>query len=202
MKFLPEVILIGGSAGAISTILKLLPQIKDTLPIPLIIVVHRYRHDKDELLEIMSWEVSSNITLCEATNNQPIVPDTLYLAPADYHLLIEENKHFSLSIDPLVNYSRPSIDILFESAAFVFGRKVLAILLSGANHDGAKGCSAIEECGGNIIIQDPTDAEHAEMPLAAIEITKRKEVLSTDDIISTIIALELFKNRMHYVVQK
>jgi len=195
MKKLPELILIGGSAGAISIILKLLSRVQEALPIPLVIVVHRYRKDEDHLLEVLSNGTKSLITICEATNNQPISPNCIYLAPANYHLLIEENRSFSLSLDPLVNYARPSIDILFESAAFVFGRALLGILLSGANQDGAKGCQAIEESGGNIIIQDPNDATHTEMPLSAIQLTKKNKILPANSIIDTIADLEYIHKR-------
>lgn len=165
MKY--EAVVIGTSAGglfALSTILEALPR---KYPIPIIVVQHRSKEEKTLLEKVLSQKCA--IKICQAEEKEKIESSTVYFAPPDYHLLIERNRTFSLSSDARVNYSRPSIDVLFETAADVYKDKLLAIIFTGANHDGAAGIKMIRKYGGTTIAQDPNDALYPVMPKAAID---------------------------------
>ena len=125
----------------------------------------------------------SAISVKEAEDKETLQPGTAYLAPAGYHLLIEPNRSFSLSVDEKVNYSRTAIDPLFESAADVFGAKLIGILLTGANHDGAQGLKIIKQRGGMTIVQNPKTAESPSMPKAALNATQVDHVLDLEQIL-------------------
>jgi two-component system, chemotaxis family, protein-glutamate methylesterase/glutaminase len=128
-------------------------------------------------MALIHYSGGSALTVKDADEKEAIRPGFVYFAPANYHLLIETDHTFSLSIDPKVNYSRPSIDVLFESAANVYGPRLIAILLTGANNDGAKGLQLIKEKGGLVIVQDPRSAEFSFMPEAALQVVKPDFVL-------------------------
>jgi two-component system chemotaxis response regulator CheB len=115
--------------------------------------------------------------MIEIEDKQPITPGAIYLAPADYHVLIESDRRFTLNADDPVNFSRPSIDVLFESAAAVFGDRAFGIVLTGANADGALGLRAIREAGGLAVVQNPATAAVPDMPRAAIAAANPHEVL-------------------------
>jgi two-component system chemotaxis response regulator CheB len=121
----------------------------------------------------------------EPKDKQPIVPG-IWFAPADYHLLVEQDRTFSLSIDPLVNFSRPSVDVLFESASDAYRSHLMAIVLTGGNADGARGATAVKGAGGYVIVEDPATAAMPAMPLAAIERASPDWVASLADIASTL----------------
>jgi two-component system chemotaxis response regulator CheB len=133
-------------------------------------------HGLNELLQ-----KKSVLKVVEVEHSQPIEPSRIYLAPADYHLLVEEG-HFSLSVDEKVHYSRPSIDVLFETAADVYKDRCIGILLTGANADGAQGLKRIKEMGGHTIVQDPQTAERHEMPQAALDIGAQTRVMNLTQI--------------------
>ncbi|MDF2188170.1 chemotaxis protein CheB [Paraflavitalea sp. CAU 1676] len=162
-----QLIVIGGSAGSLDVILKLMPALAPSLPVAILIVTHRKASSEDLLVDLLnsrgSWPVR------EAEEKEPVAPHAIYVAPSDYHLLIEKDFTFSLDVSEKVNYSRPSIDITFESAAEVYGEGLVAILLSGANADGVAGMKRVRSNGGTCVVQDPSTAEVSYMPAQAIE---------------------------------
>ncbi|WP_461079598.1 chemotaxis protein CheB [Spirosoma flavus] len=162
-----QMLLIGGSTGSIEVLIQLLPALKAPLSFALVLVVHRKNTADSTLVNLLSLKTA--IPLQEVDDKDPILPGTIYLAPADYHLLIEKDMTFSLDDSEKINYSRPSIDVTFESAADVFGPSLIGILLSGANTDGTAGLNAIKKAGGVTVVQKPETAQVAFMPQQAIE---------------------------------
>lgn len=138
-------------------------------PIPILIVQHIGAETGDGLARLLDRQ--SALRVKEADEQDVLMPGTVYLAPANYHLLVEADGLLSLSADPPVSYARPSIDVLFESAAEAFGAQLIGIVLTGANSDGSRGLTRIKRKGGIAIVQDPDDAEAAQMPLAALAAT-------------------------------
>ncbi len=151
-----EAVVIGGSAGGIQALSVLLPALPQNLRMPVFIVVHLPRERSSLLVEI--FERRCALRVKEAEDKEPIAPGTVYFAPPDYHLLIEAGGQLALSADEPVNYSRPSIDVLFQSAADVYAERLLGIILSGANEDGADGLQAVHAAGGVTVVQQPEDA--------------------------------------------
>lgn len=175
-----DIIIIGGSAGSIPVCISLLTALKKEQTVPVILVIHRMRNVVSELDTLLAKEAGIR-KIMEPEDKQAILPGKVYLAPQNYHLLFEEGGSFSLDYSDAVHYSRPSIDVSFESAAEVYGKKVLAVLLSGANADGAKGLSLLAEIGAECWVQDPDLAEYPAMPAAAIAITDKIKVLSEEE---------------------
>jgi two-component system chemotaxis response regulator CheB len=166
-------IVIGGSLGgmkALRTVLRAFPR---TFAQPIAIALHRYREGDDILIDILQKDCP--LPVSEVVDKEPIVGGRVYVAPADYHLLVEP-QNFSLSTDDPVQYARPSIDVLFESAADVYGSATIGVVLTGANQDGAHGAASIQARGGIVVVQVPASAESAIMPLAAIEATRTPHV--------------------------
>lgn len=162
-----DAIVIGGSAGGIEALNVLLPAIPAQMRAAVIIVLHLTPHS-DSILPILFQEKCAFKTK-EADEKETIQSGTVYFAPANYHLLVEEDRTLSLSVGELVNYSRPSIDVLFESAALGYGNRLAGIVLTGANQDGAAGLAAIVKAGGLGIVQDPESARFPAMPQAALD---------------------------------
>lgn len=160
-------VVIGASAGGLRSLTQLLTNLSDDFALPVFLAQHLHFTDQGRFAE----HLNDLTPLCvvEASDKLPIAPRTLYVAPANYHLLVERNGTLALSIDARVNFSRPSIDVLFESAAWVYGAKLIAVILSGASDDGARGMKRIRELGGLNIAEDPESAEYAMMPMAAIK---------------------------------
>lgn len=178
MKRHYELLVIGGSAGSLEVIMKLLPGLRNNLPLAIIIVLHRKNNESilvDLLTGITSWKVK------EAEEKEPIEPGTIYLAPADYHLLIEKSRTISLDFSEKVNYSRPSIDVSFECAAEVYGPSLACLLLSGANADGVEGMKLVKELGGLTMVQDPAEASVSYMPQQAVEGLQIDHILKTEE---------------------
>lgn len=182
-------IVIGASAGGIEALGALLPQLPADFGPPVIVVVH-LRPDTPSLLPEVFAERCA-LPVREAEDKLPVLPRHIYTAPSDYHLLIEresaiggsdDGAYFSLSVEPPVRYSRPSIDVLFESAAVAWRERVLGILLSGANDDGARGLSAIRAGGGETWVQSPASAAVATMPEHAIARGAADRILSLAEI--------------------
>ncbi|HKP12764.1 MAG TPA: chemotaxis protein CheB [Blastocatellia bacterium] len=161
----PELIVAGASLGGYDALAALLGELPEGFPLPLAVVQHRSA-DSDELLSAL-LQRSCRLPLAEVEDKQPILPGAIYLAPANYHLLVERD-HFALSVDHRVQYARPSIDVLFESAADAYRERLAAVLLSGSNEDGARGIARVKARGGLTVVQDPASAESARMPAAAI----------------------------------
>ncbi|MEO8631212.1 MAG: chemotaxis protein CheB, partial [Betaproteobacteria bacterium] len=158
----PLVVVIGASAGGVDALDALLPHLAGAMAV--IVVVHLPEGKPSLLVEIFSPRCK--LAVKEVEDKEPLVPRSIYFAPPDYHVLIEKSLHLALSVDERVHHSRPSIDVLFQSAADALGAAVSGVLLTGANADGAAGLAAIAHAGGTTIVQDPATAASPEMPSA------------------------------------
>lgn len=162
-----NIVVIGGSAGSLSRVLRLLPHFTEKLNIAVVLIFHRKETEDTTLKDLLDHK--SQFKVKEVEDKDAIQKHHIYIAPADYHLLVEKNLTFSLDISEKVNFSRPSIDVTFESAADAFGEAVTGVLLSGANADGVNGLQVIQKRGGKIVAQDPKSAEVPYMPQQAAE---------------------------------
>jgi two-component system chemotaxis response regulator CheB len=170
-----EAIAIGTSAGGVEALSVLLPALPASLRAALFIVVHLPRERPSLLADIFQDRCA--LPVREAEDKEPVVPGTVYFAPPDYHLMVDAGPRIALSADDFVNYSRPSIDVLFESAADVYGERLLGIVLTGANADGAAGLAAIHAAGGATLVQDPNEARAPLMVTSALRRTSVDFVL-------------------------
>lgn len=175
-----ELLIIGGSAGSLEVILEILPQLRSDLDYAIVLVMHR--RSGDSLLTGLLSD-RTKLEVREVEEKEAIRPGVIYIAPADYHLLVELDKTFSLDFSEKIHYSRPAIDASFETAAEAFGSSLAGILLSGANADGAEGLLRIKEGGGMTIVQDPAEASVSYMPQQAIEKNAASKILTTRQII-------------------
>lgn len=175
-----EAVVIGASAGALEALSAILPALPPEFALPLLIVVHMPPGRRSILAPL--FQSKCRIEVREAEDKEPIRPGTAYFAPADYHLLVEDGKSIALSSDEPVLYSRPSIDVLFESAADAYGPALIAIVLSGANQDGAAGLKAVVDAGGIAIVQCPQGAFAPAMPEAAKAMCPEAHILSLSEI--------------------
>ncbi len=175
-----EALLIGASAGAVEALSTLLPAVPRAARIPVVVVVHLPGNRPSLLPELFTARCAALVR--EPEDKEPVSCGTIWIAPANYHLLIEKGRTFSLSVDDAVNFSRPSIDVLFESAAEAFGSNLCAVVLTGANNDAARGARAVRDAGGIVIVQDPSTAEAKEMPTAAIAQANPQLVASLPEI--------------------
>jgi len=173
-----EAVTIGVSTGGVHALQKLLGQLPATFPLPILIVQHISADADSGLAKLLDERCPLRVK--EADEQDEIRPGTVYLAPPNYHLLVEREGFLSLSADPYVSFARPSVDVLFESAAAVFGRGLIGIVLTGANFDGSQGLKTIKRKGGVAIVQDPADAEARQMPQAAIAATGVDYVVALD----------------------
>ncbi len=162
-----DLVAIGCSSGGLHALQTLLRGLAPSLPAALVVVCHTASEDVSLLCELLARH--STLPVCEASERQTIQPGRVYVAPTNYHLLIDSSQRFLLSVDSKVCFVRPSIDVLFESAADVYGEKMIGVVLTGANHDGAQGLKRIRGQGGLAIVQNPADAEFSTMPQAALE---------------------------------
>ena len=175
-----DAVVIGASAGGVEALMRILTAFTPRLPIPVFVVVHLPRDRPSLLAKIFA--VHCAVPVREAEDKMPAEPGTIYFAPPDYHLLLDRGPALALSADEAVNYSRPSIDVLFETAADVYGARLAGVVLTGANHDGAAGLAAIHRAGGVTIVQDPETALADAMPNAALRSTEADFVLPLDGI--------------------
>lgn len=160
-----KIVVVGTSSGGLKAIQFLLSQLREDFSAPVVIVQHR-RRDSDTGLRSYLAE-HSKLPVVEPNDKDPIEKGNVYLAPHDYHLLIEDDS-FALSVDPPLAFARPSIDLLFESAAEEYGDRVIGLILTGTNKDGARGLAKIKSRGGLTMVEDPAFATHPEMPRAAL----------------------------------
>lgn len=161
-----DVIVIGGSAGALEALLEILPALPTELIIPIVIVIHLLPEHPSLIPRLLSRVCQRPVR--EVEDKVAMQPRTIYVSPPDRHVLLELDGTLALSVDPPVHFSRPSIDVLFESAAYSYGPSVAGLILSGSNEDGARGLCEIHRAGGVAIIQDPQSAPHPVMPAAAL----------------------------------
>ena len=176
----PRAVVIGASAGAIQALSLILPALPADFPLPVLIVVH-VPADRDNILAPL-FAPRCQMAVREAEDKEPALPGTIYFAPPDYHLLIEADGSLSLSTDEPVLYSRPSIDVLFESAADALGGALVGLILTGASADGAQGLQAVCAAGGIALIEEPETAYADTMPLAAIAACPAARVLTLEAI--------------------
>jgi two-component system chemotaxis response regulator CheB len=174
-------VVIGGSAGSFPIVNKVLEAMPKRYRLPIVMCLHRLKDKREGFREAL--EIKSAVPVLEPEDKSTILPGTAYVAPANYHLLIENRGQFSLSTTELIQYSRPSIDVLFESAADVFGEDLVSVLLSGANRDGALGMKRIKDRGGLTLVQEPKECGMTTMPEAALQATNVDMVMGHQDII-------------------
>ena len=182
-----EAIVIGVSAGGMNALKFIFSVLPSGFSIPIILVQHVSARSDNEWIKLLNDK--SNLTIREADEKEKIETGNVYIAPANYHLMIENDKTFSLTIDEYVNFARPSIDVLFESAAEAYKDKLIGIVLTGSNSDGTNGIMRIMECGGLAIIQDPKTAESSTMPASAIAAIQPDYILSLKKIVQLLIEL-------------
>jgi two-component system chemotaxis response regulator CheB len=186
-----KAVVIGGSAGSFQVIGKILGQIPDDFALPIIICSHRLKHIKTGFVEALTTKSIKEVE--EPEDKTSIKKGKVYLAPANYHLSVELGNYFALSTEEMVNNSRPAIDLTLETAAYVYKEKLIGILLTGANKDGAIGMKKIGEQGGLTIVQDPSESFIDTMPKAAIQIARIDYVLKVDQIVKFL--LQVHKNQ-------
>ena len=177
-------VVIGASAGGVQALSGVLPFLPADFPIPILIVVHVPPRRDSALVDLFARKCRLEVK--EAEDKEPLDSGTIYFAPPDYHLLVEAGETIALSCDDPVHHSRPAIDVLFESAADVFGSDLAAIVMSGANQDGARGLAAVCAAGGTALVQDPQTAEVATMPEAALAACPSAQKMMLDDISSNL----------------
>ena len=182
-----RVIAIGASAGGVQALLRILPALPADFPCPILIVVHVPPNRENALVGLFAQRCQ--IIIKEAEDKEAITGGVCYFAPADYHLLVEADATLALSLDEPVNYSRPSIDVLLEAAADAFEHDLTAIILTGANNDGAVGAAAVAAAGGCVIVEDPAQAEVPTMPVAALAACPSAKVMQLQDITSYLLRL-------------
>lgn len=183
-----KVLIIGGSAGSLDVLLKILPHLKVS-SFAIVIVLHRKHTDDTTLEELIAAKTS--IPVKEVEDKVALEPGFIYVAPSDYHLLFEKNDLLSLDTSEKINYSRPSIDVAFESASDVYGASLVGILLSGANADGTDGLIAIKKAGGTIIVQKPETADMPFMPNNAVVHTSPDFILNVSEILQLITKINM-----------
>ena len=179
---------IGASAGGMDALLTLLPGLPASYALPIIVVLHQADNRNSLLSPVFAARTALRVR--EAADKESLAPGTLYFAPPGYHLLLEADRTFSLSCDAPVHFSRPAIDVLFESAADALGAGLAAVLLTGANEDGAAGLAHVGRAGGLTVVQDPDEARHPEMPRAALALRAPDYVLALPGIQALIANLE------------
>lgn len=176
-----KIAVIGGSAGSFNLVRRILESLPASFPLPVVLCLHRRRDIRNGFVE--SLNPGSSLKVVEPLDKEPIKNGFAYLAPSNYHLIVENNETVSLSTGEEENYSRPSIDLTFKSAAEAYGEKMIAVILSGANSDGAKGISFSKSKGALTIVQSPEDAPFETMPREALKLFNPDRIMSCDEII-------------------
>ncbi|MHC0440349.1 chemotaxis protein CheB [Flavobacterium sp. 3-210] len=182
-----KVVIIGGSAGSLNALMQILPELTKLNNFAIVIVLHRKSTDDQTLENLIT--LKSNVKVMPVEDKTPLLPGFIYIAPSNYHLLFEKEGFFALDTSEKINYSRPSIDVSFESAAEIYGSSLIAILLSGSNSDGTEGLKAIKAAGGIIAVQNPLSAEMPFMPNNAILYTNPDFILNTQEILHFITSI-------------
>jgi two-component system, chemotaxis family, protein-glutamate methylesterase/glutaminase len=183
-----DAVVIGGSAGAVDGLCTVLPAVPARLAVPIFIVLHLPRNRPSVLAEIFAARCARPVR--EPMDKEMVERGTVYVAPPDYHLLVDRGPQIALSTDEVVHFSRPSIDVLFESAADQYGERLLGIILSGANEDGADGLAAIHRAGGVTVVQEPEGAQASLMLTSALKRSPADFVLPLPEIANLLRALD------------
>ena len=181
-----QLVVIGCSWGGFQALRHIFGQLPGDFPIPIVVVQHRLANAEDGL--DASLQSASQLPITDVTDKEPLLGGAVYLAPSDYHTMID-GKWLALSTEEVVNFARPSIDVLFESAANSYGASLVAVILTGANDDGAVGLKRVKEMGGYTIVQDPGSAIRREMPDAALALVRPDRVLPLEDIAQHLVEL-------------
>ena len=176
-----KAIVIGGSAGSFQVVIQILEKLPPNLSMPVFLCMHRLKHVRKGFEETLAYNAALQVR--EPFDKEEIRNGFVYLAPANYHMLIEKDRTISLSTDDPLNHSRPSLDLSFASAADVYGIGLIGILLSGANQDGTEGVALVKQNNGTIIIQDPMDCEIATMCESALRVTSPDHLLNAREIV-------------------
>jgi len=184
-----KIVVIGGSAGSFNVVRKILLSLPSDFPIPIVLCLHRLKDIKKGFVE--SLNLSSRLKVKEPEDKDPVKPGYVYLSPANYHLLIEPAHNFALSTEDNINFSRPSIDITFDSAGYSFRDKMAGIILSGANGDGARGLYNAHINGAYTVVQDPSDAQFNLMPGETLKLFTPDKILKEDEIVEFIKSLRI-----------
>ncbi|WKY48127.1 chemotaxis protein CheB [Eubacteriaceae bacterium ES3] len=179
-----DAIVVGVSAGGFKVLEKLITGLRNDLLNPVIIVQHIGTNAENYIVTYLNEQTPLKVK--EIEEKEIIRGGTIYFAPPNYHVLVERDKRFSLTTEKRISYARPSIDILFETAAEAYLDRLLGIVLTGANSDGKNGCRAIKKWGGHVLVQDPDEAEYSEMPLSVIEDSQQDEIMSIAEMIDYI----------------
>lgn len=182
-----KAIVIGGSAGSFQGITKILASLPEDFTLPIIMCLHRLKHVRNGFVEALSIKSTKPVT--EPVDKESIKRGHVYLAPSNYHLSVELGNSFSLSTEEMINNSRPAIDVTLETSAYAYRHKLIGILLSGANRDGAWGMKKIKDYGGLTITQDPQECMIDTMPTAAQELSEIDYTLKVDQIIELLVEL-------------
>lgn len=182
-----EAVVIGASTGGVHALRSVLGRLPADFPLPVLVAQHISPDAGDGMSRLLDDLCA--IRVKEADELDRLAAATVYLAPPNYHLLVEKGGHLALSADPPVSYARPSVDVLFESAANVFGSRLIGVVLTGANHDGAAGARTIGQRGGAVIVQNPEQAEARQMPEAALAATKAHHVVDLEGIADILVKL-------------
>ena len=182
-----KAIMIGGSAGSFQVVSRIIAALPANYPLPILMCLHRLKHIRSGFVEALS--IKSNLPIVEPHDKEPLKAGRIYLAPANYHMYIELGNRFSLSTEDVVNHSRPSIDLSFFSASYNFKKKLVGIILSGANKDVALGLNSVTDNGGLTIVQDPKECQVPTMTQASLNATKVDYVFSTKQIIDFLLKL-------------
>ncbi len=190
------IVVIGASWGGVEAIIKLLSLIPDDFPASVVLVQHRH-NDAHAGFE-RSLRRYTTLPVREVEDKEPMLPASIYLAPANYHLLLERDWTFSLCVSPPVYFSRPSIDVTMQSIARIAGDRVIGVLLTGANEDGTAGLAAIQRAGGYTVVQDPEEAASGAMPRHAVEQKVVDRVMKLKEIIPFIVDLLREGYAMHH----
>ena len=183
----PTLVVIGTSLGGLQAVLSVLKTLPADLPVPVVIVQHRGPASDGNLVDLL--QQNTVLTVVEAEDKTALVPATVFIAPPDYHMLVEEGGSLALSTEGPVRSARPSIDVLFETAADAYGPELIGVLLTGASADGALGLARVKARGGRAIVQDPATAECATMPAAGIAATAVDYILPLERIGDHLVSL-------------
>lgn len=184
----PGMLILAGSAGALDALLQLLKRLPPDYGLAVVVMVHLPERRDSRLVDILQQQLA--LPVREAADKAPISAGTVYVAGSGYHLSVEHDRCFSLSQEAPVHFARPAIDLLMASAADVYGPALAAVLLTGANQDGAQGMQAVKAAGGLTLVQDPAEAQVATMPAQAIKLQMPDLILPLDQIGAFIVMLE------------
>jgi len=183
-----KALIIGGSAGSFQVIVHILSHLPENFPLPILLSLHRLKHVRNGFVEALS--IKSKINIIEPHDKELIKPGNAYLAPSNYHMLVDIDKRIALSISKQINHSRPSIDLSFQTAADTYKEKLVGVILSGANKDGAVGIKRISDNGGYTIVQSPNDCQISTMPKSALNLIEPDKLLTVKEISNLINTLK------------